>query len=426
MVNKRILLCGGVVVCLTLAAWILLSNNYLGSATWKPSGFECELIKGGSDKNIRDKEGNVSVLFSPTNNVSQVEDGYAKDMAPLPQPETVDDPCSMCLANAMQNATRVPDTSALCIVARCPAQFHNAWFHRMHDCAVGYQRLVSIAGHLVANNRTVSLVVTEHSRGIIELMIEGWIEPPLRRKISLQQNSGVKCVDSTLWSNVWIPLKGNTLLVCRNCVLKTLLKAAAVPKKTTRSVLVISRSGTRKILDKDLLNRRLTGVAASNGFALTIYRGDESLAQTIRLFHSAAVVVGYHGAGLVNTIFSRNTLAIEVSTYLHPPQYSSKKWRTLKDAVAEWKTPLKWLTVWVDHEHLRPRPPTHHSQGMKFEWNHLVKGLDVDLGLANIDTIAEIVGNFLQSSREKGGKTSIQVLAMASNLSTALTVSTNS
>mmetsp|Transcript_53442 Transcript_53442/g.127152 ORF Transcript_53442/g.127152 Transcript_53442/m.127152 type:complete len:403 (+) Transcript_53442:333-1541(+) len=308
-------------------------------------------------------------------------------------------PCSKCLAFVMTNATRFPDNSSVCIVARCGHIYSRAFFHRIHDCAVGYQRLVSIAGHLVAQGSTVSLVVDDRSRGVIEAIIGGWIEPPLRLRIALlssKESRGVQCVDSASWFDYHI-----NSLVCRKCVLENLLKAAAVPKKTKRSVLFISRKRTRKILVQDLLVRRLTGLAASNGFALTIYRGDESLAQTIRLFHSAAVVVGYHGSGLLNTIFCKNTLVMEVSTYLHPPQFSSRKWRTLKGLVAQWETPLQWLMVWVDHQNLRPRPPTNHSQGMKFDWDHFVKKLDVDLGRANIDTIAEIVGNFLQSLRNK-------------------------
>ena len=45
------------------------------------------------------------------------------------------------------------------------------------------------------------------------------------------------------------------------------------------------------------------------------YSGDESLKETIRLYASASVVVGYHGAAFANVLFSKpRTLAIEIFT----------------------------------------------------------------------------------------------------------------
>ena len=109
------------------------------------------------------------------------------------------------------------------------------------------------------------------------------------------------------------------------------------------------------------------------------------------------------------TLFLATTRSpFEESTYLHPPPYSSTKGTSLKVEVAQWETPLKWLVLWVDHEHLRPRPPTNHPLGMKLAWGKLVKPLNVDLGLANIDNIAGNAGNFLQSLGGEGEKTSIK------------------
>ena len=121
-------------------------------------------------------------------------------------------------------------------------------------------------------------------------------------------------------------------------------------------------------------------------------------------------------AGLVNTIFCKNTLASEVSTYLHPPQYSSKKWRSNKGAFAHWGTPLKRLMLWVDHEHLRPKPPTNHPVGMNLDWDHLPPPLNVDLGLAIISSNAENAGNFLKFLEKEDKNTLIQVLAIASKI----------
>ena len=52
-------------------------------------------------------------------------------------------------------------------------------------------------------------------------------------------------------------------------------------------------------------------------FPVKIYTGDESLSDTIQLFHGANAVIGYHGAGLANAVFCQNgTKIVEISAVL--------------------------------------------------------------------------------------------------------------
>lgn len=64
-------------------------------------------------------------------------------------------------------------------------------------------------------------------------------------------------------------------------------------------------------------------------YRLVRYKGDgESLCQTIGLFFSAKIIIAAHGAGIVNTLFSRpSTLLIEITPDKLPPDPRGVPWR---------------------------------------------------------------------------------------------------
>jgi len=103
--------------------------------------------------------------------------------------------------------------------------------------------------------------------------------------------------------------------------------------------------------------------------AVRPYHGHESLLETVRLFAGARVVVGYHGAGLVNTVFMpHRACVVEVSTYMAPEEggaeqqlqlpatgptnltkhvghyidLAGSKWRTNEPGIAPWNPKLTW------------------------------------------------------------------------------------
>ena len=86
-------------------------------------------------------------------------------------------------------------------------------------------------------------------------------------------------------------------------------------------ILIVRRQGGRRFFPgaETRLGQRLHKLT---GLATRLYWGNESVAATLRLFAGgAAAVVGYHGAGLANVVFSPQPLCvIELSTYMHEPE----------------------------------------------------------------------------------------------------------
>ena len=67
----------------------------------------------------------------------------------------------------------------------------------------------------------------------------------------------------------------------------------------------------RKITNEAAVLARLKQVAHDNGAELAVFLGNEtSAAQTVRLFSKAWLVVGIHGGGLSNILFSREGAAM--------------------------------------------------------------------------------------------------------------------
>jgi hypothetical protein len=60
-------------------------------------------------------------------------------------------------------------------------------------------------------------------------------------------------------------------------------------------------------------NEKMAG-SLIDPYELVLYSGSEPMCSTVALFWSAKIIIGAHGAGLINTVFSRpNTLLIEIS-----------------------------------------------------------------------------------------------------------------
>ena len=106
------------------------------------------------------------------------------------------------------------------------------------------------------------------------------------------------------------------------------------------SVLVL-RQRTRRFTDEDAILRNLN----VNGRRWHVYRGFEPLAQTLRIFGGAKEVVGYHGAGLLNVVFSRfDTPRVhEISTFRDLK--GRRQWRAYVGAIARKWNPRVHQTI---------------------------------------------------------------------------------
>jgi hypothetical protein len=91
-----------------------------------------------------------------------------------------------------------------------------------------------------------------------------------------------------------------------------------------------------------------TQLQRASGLPTVLYTGEQSLADTIALFARADVVVGIHGAGLTNTIFTPHRVCVvELSSWVDKAHKT--RWRTSGDyvgrtdsAVPRWNHLIAW------------------------------------------------------------------------------------
>ena len=107
------------------------------------------------------------------------------------------------------------------------------------------------------------------------------------------------------------------------------------------SILFIERKVTRHLQNLDEVKSRLR--AAFPQLAQSSYYGHEGLEETIRLFASAPIVFGFHGAGHSNCLYSPpNALAVEVTFKGEGGQHEAHVWRTNREVPASHPN-LSWL-----------------------------------------------------------------------------------
>ena len=88
----------------------------------------------------------------------------------------------------------------------------------------------------------------------------------------------------------------------------------ATAKLHHNTILVIQRppDASRRIIQHEQLIHVL--LKSFPDHHVVVYHGNETLCSTIQKFHQAKVIIGAHGSGLVNTLFSRyNSLVIEIT-----------------------------------------------------------------------------------------------------------------
>lgn len=107
-------------------------------------------------------------------------------------------------------------------------------------------------------------------------------------------------------------------------------------------ILAINRTGSRSIANMDYIMSRLRSLPGAN---VRVFHGRENLHQAVPFFTNADVVIGFHGAGFVNCMWSKpGTLALEISSY--SDWENTKVWRSNRQVV-EAHSKLRWITYWL-------------------------------------------------------------------------------
>ena len=127
-------------------------------------------------------------------------------------------------------------------------------------------------------------------------------------------------------------------------VLARLTASMGDQTKAWQNVLV-TRLRTRRFLEEDELFRALSGSATDPWVR---YDGSASLRMTVLLFSRAQHVVGFHGAGLLNALFSRHPRphVHEISTFIDTD--SRLKWRHYVGRIARrWNGAIRVTTQFI-------------------------------------------------------------------------------
>merc|ERR1740121_2745271 len=125
--------------------------------------------------------------------------------------------------------------------------------------------------------------------------------------------------------------------------------AKAVPSPDNVQLILLDRpDAVSRVLypkAKAALTGVLKGIAGAKNIGYAEYLGSMSIPDTIRLFMNAAGTIGYHGAALVNALFTaRPSCIMEISTYMD--KAGKMEWRTNKWLATEHAL-LSWHTIYV-------------------------------------------------------------------------------
>jgi hypothetical protein len=126
-----------------------------------------------------------------------------------------------------------------------------------------------------------------------------------------------------------------------------------------------------------------------------LFYGNETFKETIEIFADAQVVVGYHGVGLANAIFSPwGAIVLEYTTF--QDMNATRPWRS-NSAVAKMHGGLTWLRHAIDIDRLTDLDTLANST----DTDHFIKDLrDVTLTGATMYNSIERIKQELDRANE--------------------------
>ena len=110
--------------------------------------------------------------------------------------------------------------------------------------------------------------------------------------------------------------------------IQTTTKRLKIQTSTDRTILFIHRSETRVVSNADAIVEAINDAVSSTQLhgqlRSTTFYGNETFTDTVLLFQQAVVVVAFHGAGLVNTIYCPSDAVIVELSIAAEPQLDRK------------------------------------------------------------------------------------------------------
>ncbi|KAL1522360.1 hypothetical protein AB1Y20_017352 [Prymnesium parvum] len=113
--------------------------------------------------------------------------------------------------------------------------------------------------------------------------------------------------------------------------------AASTGPDFSGPIILIERQNSRRFLGSTA-SRLHSDLQKRTRRDVRVFSGEESARETVRLFANAAGIVGYHGAGFANAVFTqRRACVLELS-----PAFGREAWRTNGLAMMRWTPVLAW------------------------------------------------------------------------------------
>lgn len=123
---------------------------------------------------------------------------------------------------------------------------------------------------------------------------------------------------------------------------------------SSNTILLVQRDGKMRKFSSESLNLlqvKLEKLARDYGRQFDIYYGTEDVEDTILKFHSADIVLLFHGAAAANMLFAnRETHIIEISTY----RDDSRFWRSNTGPVKQVRPDINTCTYWIPLSQVSP------------------------------------------------------------------------
>ena len=211
----------------------------------------------------------------------------------------------------------------------CWIGVYPGYFRVIADCVISLPVFVR---HALAHRAKHVAVITVTQKFDVHCESVIWMLIKLGIKVTVFKNNispisyGLQLSDAKDWLH---QQRGSR--DCINCMRDISLCRFNLPLQspdpyTSGKILIIVRIGSerRYVNDNGTLDLSIVDSFKQKFGAkrISTYFGNESASDVIQLFHNAIVVIGIHGAGVVNTLFSNaeKTLVLEITpvpTYLH-------------------------------------------------------------------------------------------------------------
>ena len=235
----------------------------------------------------------------------------------------------------LKDRKQVKIGTSIVIDFRCRFIFRFAYFHLWNNCLLEMVELLKYALEFSGSNATIVI-----ERFYLDFLNRAGIHFGIDQYIIHETNVGhdILCNKMLYYDPSSVPLKSRVAALREIFIFRT----ERGIRKRAGTILYIKRIGRgREIYPEQDLLGNMTKTFPQH--RLEVFYGNEDINQTIRMFQDATIVLGGHGAGMINVLFCHHdTMLIEITR--RDPS-TGKIWRS--NLVAPVRMSVKCATIVV-------------------------------------------------------------------------------